>query len=388
MVSNYFASHKGGIEIVAGELFQKLAMHRNEVVWLAVDATSPPEPVGNSHAVPVPASNFVEARTGIPFPIPVKDAISRIIREVKQADILVLHDCLYLSNMLAFLIAGLNGKPTVIIQHIGAFTSKKAIVNLIFNAGTRVVTRPMLSNASQVVFISETTRKYFTRLKFKNPPRVIFNGVNSDDFRMRLKSEPIAAIRRQYDLDAQSVVIIFVGRFVEKKGMAVMKIMAEQRPDWTWVFAGWGHLDPTNWSVPNVRVFSHLRGSSIAPLYRASDLLVLPSTGEGFPLVVQEALASGLPIVCGEETRQADPNLGSLVKGVPVFPGDDERTATGFLAAIDSSLTSAEVNSMKAAESRRDFAVRNYSWDHAIKQYLEIISRLVPKGESVFLESD
>ena len=55
-----------------------------------------------------------------------------------------------------------------------------------------------------------------------------------------------------------------------------------------------------------MRVFSDLAGPGLAELYRASDVFVLPSQGEGFPLVVQEALACGLPVVCGDESTGAD----------------------------------------------------------------------------------
>jgi glycosyltransferase involved in cell wall biosynthesis len=70
--------------------------------------------------------------------------------------------------------------------------------------------------------------------------------------------------------------------------MAVRR-MARQRPDIQWAFAGWGHLDPQVWGLPNVVVFRDLSGADLVPLYQASDVFVLPSKGEGFPLVIQEA---------------------------------------------------------------------------------------------------
>jgi hypothetical protein len=49
-----------------------------------------------------------------------------------------------------------------------------------------------------------------------------------------------------------SPAILFVGRFVEKKGSRVMRSMVELHPDWTWAFADWGPLDPTSWNAANV----------------------------------------------------------------------------------------------------------------------------------------
>jgi len=205
----------------------------------------------------------------------------------------------------------------------------------------------------------------------------VFNGVDTDLYHGLGKAETKTKLRREYALPVEGPAILFVGRFVEKKGLAAMKHMVELRPDWTWVFAGWGPLDPARWNAANVRVFSGVQGPSMAAVYRACDLLVLPSAGEGFPLVVQEALASGLPVVCGTETLGADPAMKAFVRGVPVYAGDDGRTAGEFLAAIDDLLGSPAESQGKSAD-RQAFTLGRYSWHHAAERYLEIASRLAP----------
>jgi glycosyltransferase involved in cell wall biosynthesis len=234
----------------------------------------------------------------------------------------------------------------------------------------------MLSHASQVVFISETTRKFFARLKFKRSPKIIFNGVDTEMYRPMKDAETLASLRRSYGLAETSTVILFVGRFVAKKGIPVMKYMVEMRPEWTWVFAGWGPLDPSSWNAANVRVFTNLWGSTMAALYRCCDLLVLPSTGEGFPLVIQEALASGIPVICGAETLGADSSMLEFARGAEITVGDDELTAQAFINAIEESL-SQDRHSEEDSIKRRAYAESRYSWHRSAERYLEIITRLV-----------
>ena len=387
MASHYFASHKGGIEIVAEELFRVLAESEQEVIWLAADATPPPEPLGTSRTVSLRVFNFVEEKTGLPFPIPRPSALRKIIHEISNADIVVLHDCLYLSNILAFTSARLRRVPVLVIQHLGFVPYRSRPLRVAMRFANATVTRPMLSHADQVVFISDITRSYFGRLRFKSFPEIVFNGVDTNVYRPLGCGESKRGLRREIGLPEDRPAILFVGRFVEKKGLLAMKYMVNLRPEWTWVFAGWGPIDPRKWNADNVQVFSNLRGPSMAALYRTCDVLVLPSTGEGFPLVIQEALASGLGVVCGAETLEADPAMKAFVRGASVHNGADDRTAREFLSALDA-LLSAGTESIEKSAARRAFALSRYSWKGAAKRYMEIVSRLVPQGRLPLFQAE
>ncbi|MFX8373784.1 glycosyltransferase, partial [Acinetobacter baumannii] len=89
-------------------------------------------------------------------------------------------------------------------------------------------------------------------------------------------------------------------------------------------------IDPGAWGLPNVHVFSQLQGATLVPLYQASDAFLLPSIGEGLPLVMQEALACGLPVICGSETADADPAARAFIEGVAIDQADPDKTAAAF----------------------------------------------------------
>jgi len=338
IITNFFASHKGGLEAIADELFHAFSAKGQDVTWIAGNTTPPPDAVSRSHVVPLRIFNFVEDRLGIPFPLPSPRAFREIGAQIRKADLVILNDCMYLSSIAGFLVARLCKVPIVILQHIGFVPYKKAIPNALMRLANAIFTRPMLSRADQVVFYSEVTRKFFSGLPFRREPEMIFNGVDAGLYRTSAPGETKEQLRREYHLPLHQPLILFVGRFVEKKGIEVLRRMASLRPECAWVFAGWGPLDPRSWKAPNVHVISGLQRASIAPLYRACDLLVLPSVGEGLPLVVQEALAAGLPVVCGEESVAADQAMAPFVRGVPVDPKNNDRTARDFLSAIESVL--------------------------------------------------
>lgn len=65
---------------------------------------------------------------------------------------------------------------------------------------------------------------------------------------------------------------LFVGRFVEKKGLHIIKALAAQFADVDWVLAGAGPIGPTTWRLANVRTIGMIAHNSMASLYQAADL--------------------------------------------------------------------------------------------------------------------
>jgi alpha-maltose-1-phosphate synthase len=374
MVSAYFDSHRGGIEIVAGQLVREFCRAGHGVAWLASDATAAPsQPSVCDRPVPVRAYNATERVFGIPFPIPGPAALATIRREVQHADVVLLHDTLYPLNIAAFLFARWSRKPVVVTQHIAAVPYRNPLLRGLMRVMNRVVTRPILAAANQVVFISEATARAFADVNFRRPPRLIFNGVDTAIFHPAISIAERTAARRHFGLPLDRPVALFVGRFVEKKGLNILELAARMEPDTIWIFAGWGSLDPRTWGLPNVHVFSGLSEASLAPLYRASDAFVLPSIGEGFPLVLQEALASGLPAICGAETACADEKITSLLHAVTIDDCDPGKTAAQLVQTVRAAVGD-------DAPERADHRFRQirtwYNWRHAAKLHLDLIDEV------------
>jgi len=379
MVSHYFESHRSGIELIAGRLVRELALLGQEMVWAAIKVTPPPVFGGvGCRAVPLRGINITERYLGIPFPIPTPGAIRQIRREVRRADAVLLQDSLYPVCIAAFVFARFCGKPVVIAQHVGIVPYRNPVFRLLMQLANRIVVRPMLARADRIAFFSEVTAAYFAGIDFRSRPALMFTGVDSDVYypvRVNRKLE----CRRDFGLDPDQPVVLFVGRFVEKKGLHILSRMARIRPDITWVFAGWGHLNPADWALQNVVVFSDLVGASLAALYQASDLLVLPSKGEGFPLVIQEALACGLPVVCSADTARADPAASQFLSTVELDEQRPDATALAFCEEVARALEG-RGNAGAPSQDRFRFVSERYCWQATAARYFEVIRSALAEG--------
>ena len=376
VISAYFESQRGGVELVAGTMARWFARLRHEVTWAATDATSAPDEGGFGRAVVLPAWDPALKFIGVPVPLPRPSAIWRIVAEVRSCDAVVLHDSLYLTNLCAFITARVSGKPVVLIQHIGHIAYKNRVLQAIMTAGNRLVTRNMLTAAEQVVFISYATAAYFDQIRFRTPPVVVFNGVDADLFRPAAGESERAALKAGFGLKPDRPLVLFVGRFVEKKGLAVIERIARRLPSHDFVLAGRGPIDPAGWALSNVIVQSELDRETLASFYRASDLFLLPSHGEGYPLVIQEALASGIPVLCSAEIVAADPGIRPLVTPVALDLADHAASANAFALALPLALQDAAASSRQ----RTQYATSNYSWHANAERILAIVEAISAVG--------
>ena len=351
IVTHYFATHRGGIEIVAGEVARRLA-RTYAVSWAASDCDPTPAIEGITY-LPMPTNNVVERTFGLPLPIWSLRSYAQLFRLVRDADVVHLHDFAYPGNWVAFLAAKRFRKPMLVTQHIGSVPYRSRILRLAQWLAHATLGRLILGGADCVTFVSSVVRDYYTGfVHFRKPPTVIANGVDTDTFvDGDVDAQPRA--RATLDLDPEAPVFLFVGRFVEKKGLHIIEALARRLGDVTWILAGWGPIDPHSWGLPNVRVISDRRGAALVPLYQAADLLVLPSVGEGLPLVVQEAMSCGTPVITGEDTAASVGAPSDLVISCAVDGADAvDRCESALRSALADRVGLAAVRKRTATHAR------------------------------------
>lgn len=151
--------------------------------------------------------------------------------------------------------------------------------------------------------------------------------------------------------------ILFVGRLVDQKGLDVLLLSLAKMThlDWKLDIVGAGPMialrDSSELSAIQDRI-TWWGARDPADLYRVCDLLVVPSRNEAYPLVLIEALVSGIPVVTT--------NVGSIPEilqggsAILVDPGE----ATQLCGAISRAIKELPEMRDRAMEQGSAYATR------------------------------
>lgn len=370
LVTHYFPAHGGGIEIVAGQIARRLGARGWSIEWLASDTDTAPAYPGVC-ARPQPACNGLERAIGVPLPLWSVSSLRGLVRAVSSSDVVHIHDGHYPANFLAALVAHQLRKRLVVTQHVGHVPYRNPLLRAMLALVHRIVAWSVLRRADAVLFVSPVVRKYFEQLVGPQPTfRDRPNGVDTTLF-APVDRDARRRLRDGLALSPSGPVLLFVGRRVEKKGLDLVRQLAESFPEWQWCVIGDGPIDPAGWRLPNVRVLGRLAQQGIAEYYGAADALVLPSVGEGFPLVVQEALSCGLPVAVHTETRDSGVLPDTVCLAESVVGRDTVARWSRVLAAL---LAEADDTRELRRTACRTLALSRWSWDAAADDYAEVLA--------------
>ena len=129
--------------------------------------------------------------------------------------------------------------------------------------------------------------------------RTMPNGVDMTLFRMHPQMEARAALGW-----LQAPTLLSVGNLVENKGHHIAIESLAQLPEFRLVISGEGPQRPALEQLarqlgvsPRLTFLGRVDQAQLAVCYSAADILVLPSSREGWPNVLLESMACGTPVV-------------------------------------------------------------------------------------------
>jgi glycosyltransferase involved in cell wall biosynthesis len=367
LVTHYYAEHGGGIEIVAREMAERLIRRGIEVVWAAsLEPANPDEKT--VPCIPMKTWNITEHMLGFAYPFWGPIGLARLFQAIRSADVVHLHDSLYMGNVCAYVFARLLRKPVVVTQHVGLVPYSRDWLRSVLECANRTIARLVLGGCDRSIFISMKVLHYFDEfVHFRSPPAFVPNGIATEVF------SPVDDLERKrlrlnLGLPSDQPLMLFVGRFVEQKGLLILRSLVDRFPDYHWVFVGWGPIDPASWAAPNVSCPGKLDRARLIPYFQTADLLVRPSVGEGFPTVVQQSMACGTPALISEDTAKGMP-------GIATVAFLSEVTADKVAEQIQQILESDDLLAARR-ESVAEYARQHWDWELCMDQYEEMLGRL------------
>jgi glycosyltransferase involved in cell wall biosynthesis len=228
------------------------------------------------------------------------------------------------------------------------------------------VKRRFLEQCNGFVVAGKSSLEYVK--SYGVPEDTIFTAPNAVD--TNFFSQAAEQARRHADENRQNFHLpdryfLFVGRLVREKGIldlldAYAMLAPELREQISLVFAGDGiartelEKRATAMKPGSVRIAGFLQREALAVFYALADAFVFPTHSDPWGLVVNEAMACGLPVICsGAAGCSAD--LIDRQNGRIVRPGSvDELASSLNELASDPQLRS----SMKQASTRK---IEHYS---------------------------
>ncbi|HEY6139043.1 MAG TPA: glycosyltransferase family 4 protein [Thermoanaerobaculia bacterium] len=363
-VSHYALPHLGGIEVVVDQLAREMVRRGHEVTHVAAASLRPGERHTSEQPpyrlLRLPAWNPLERFLGVPYPI--FRSLRAIVRAcVASADVVHAHGMLYAGSRRALAEAQRLGRARVLTEHVGHVDYRNRLLDAAERVAIRTAGSRSARAAQAIVTLSDRVEAQMRRLAPSARLLQIANGLDTETYRPP-RGDERQRLRNELGWDATPRVL-FVGRLVEKKGLqAALAAARAGNGELELVIAGPGRAP----AAPHVTHLGALPRQRVAELYRAADAFLLLSHGEGFPLTVQEALASGLPLVLAR-----DPLYGEIAAACG--PAVQMTDPDGTVDAIRAALRVDDAARARAAQ----FARARFNWSRTAERHLALYQELL-----------
>jgi glycosyltransferase involved in cell wall biosynthesis len=183
-------------------------------------------------------------------------------------------------------------------------------------------------------------------------------------------------LEREYAA-GQNLRLLFAGTWLDHKGVYYLRdgfeALAQSFSEVQLTIAGC-MVDTENvkkWFSPETRdrlnVLPFVSAAEMPKLYARHDIFVFPSLMEGLPIVLLEAMASGMPVVTTETCGMMD-FVENEYNGLLVKPAD----AAAFIAATGRMIESVELRARLGLAAQE--TMKRHTWNRVAKQFEDVFT--------------
>lgn len=381
-VTPFFPPDKGGIAYLVENLCLELSKYENEITIIsATKNNNEKTQMANGtiniikiHSVYFPGWPYSTLRS-FSFPLDLGLKFMQLIKN-ENYDIIHVHGHHYPISWFAIYYGSRKKIPILLSIHgMYALNPKslggKSALEEIFN---KIILRWLLSRCD--IVIGGTSRIIDYVKKYSNP-RTTFskipNGVNTEKFTSNIHNKK--KYRIKYNLKEGSVVVLFIGRFEEVKGILeftkAVQMLVEKHPNFEVVIVGDGKLHSDVSSIVKsreIQILSWAPPETIHEIYLASDIFVLSSKFEALPLTILEAMNAKLHIIY------------SHVGGVnDILEGYNKKTMLAEVSTkeiYDKILTVSRLQNLKKIDIDSNLYATSFSWRNIAKEVNQLYEKI------------
>lgn len=223
--------------------------------------------------------------------------------------------------------------------------------------------KSVLKYVDDITAVSEAAAEYIGTLT-DQPITIIPNGINLNTYKFRAE-----------DQSKPKKMILYIGRLERRKGVKYLLkayyYLVTQRDDVELVVAGDGpdrlklEAMAADLQLPNVSFLGYVSEAEKQTLLATADVFCSPAIfGESFGIVLLEAIASGVPVVAGN-----NPGYTSVLQGVGALSLVKPQDSEDFARRLNTFLGEPAVRKLW-----RDWAktyVKQFAYPTVVKQYEE-----------------
>lgn len=208
--------------------------------------------------------------------------------------------------------------------------------------------RTMVKNSDACIPTSTRAEEYLLQLGAN--PEKIFLGISTVDIKhfarvCKVTSEQKENLKQELGIKTERL-ILYVGQFLGRKGikslLSAFKIIKKTHDDIGLLLVGYGPQEEElkeirkREGLRDVYFSGHVEVEEMPKMYGLADIFVLPSTEETFGLVINEAMAAGLPVITTDKVGASLDLIKEGYNGYIVPAADRQALAEALLKIIKS----------------------------------------------------
>lgn len=292
------------------------------------------------------------------------------LKQIKKYDLVLAYDY-HIKNAIRLEIDCIKNKVPYIMNLDGAFIRKNFIKN--------IIKRYLVTHAAGYFASGNHAAEYFKYFgadenKIYYHP---FTSLHADEvLKEPLSETEKTRYKKKLGVD-KSKMVLTIGQFIHRKGFDVLLEAWNKELDesCSLVIVGGGEEENqyrqyiADHNLENVQLVGFKQKEEIFEYYKAADLFVLPTREDIWGLVINEAMACGLPVISTNMCLGAVELIENGINGyiVPVNNSNELTEAMKKLLCVDSSVIGI-VNLQK---------ITNYTYENVIKSHIQAINELV-----------